>query len=54
MAKFKSFEEFAKSLKPFPDPKRGSYKAFILPNKQILFRFIKRNNYKVIHVRNNI
>lgn len=54
MAKFKSFDDFAKSLKPFPDPKRGSYKAFILPNKQLLVRFIKRNNYKVIHVRNSI
>lgn len=46
LTRFKSFEEFKKSIRINTKVSvKGSYKAFILPNKQILTNFIKRNNF---------
>ena len=51
--RYKTFNDWQKSLKPLKKPVRGSYKAFILPNKKLLVRFINRNGYEIISDKQN-
>jgi len=46
--RYKTFNDWQRSLKPTKKPVRGRYKAIILPTKKLLVRFINRNGYEII------